>query len=603
MLLIPVAFFSIEAQAQTDTSSLTINNSLDSNNADLTKIRIEKADKLIGIKIGEGYNNKFIGNVLGRSGDMTITCDSAYLNDRDNRLKAFGNVHIMRGGESSAKADFVEYNGNTAQAIMKNNVQVFDSGNNLITDDLTYNLRSKIGIYKRGGRLVTDGTTISSDYGKYNGRSKQSYFKGNVFITNADSDIESKELTYNTETKKIVFLDESTVYGKEAMIETKAGTYNQKTGKANFTRRTTIDNENQIITANRLTYNEKTGSGTAKGNVIIFDKEENTTLYATVANYNKETGSGNAKGRVIIIDETENTILYADATRYNKETGYGIATGHVRYIDSNENIELNAGQAEYNEHNDFLVATKHPVLTTINDGDTILIVSDTMISLRNVDTMNLNNRIIKNGKSTYTLLHKKHLESYEDKKIIICNKRVQIYSDSMQAVCDSMLYLQADSMFHLFKKPVVWSSNQQAEGDTISIYMANNKVRKTELRSNSFIVNDTGYPKMYNQIKGKDIDAYFKDNEIENALVMGNAESIYYAENEEKKFIGLNRAEGAKIKILFENKEIQRIVFYNKPKGVFYPMEKIKEKDKFLDSFSWKSELRPKSRRALRKRP
>jgi len=601
MLLITVAFFNVTAFAQIDsTNRIQLS---DSSQANQTKIKIVHADSLRAIKVStDGYTNKLIGNVQVRSDDVVMYCDSAYLNDVDNRIKAFGSVDIRRGGSTSAKADYVEYVGNTAQAFMKDNVQVFDNGNNLITDDLSYNLKSKIGIYKNGGQLVTDGTTISSDYGKYNGRSKQSYFKGNVFITSPDSDIESKELTYNTDSKKVVFLDESTVYSKDAMIETKAGTYNQKTGKASFSKRTTVNNETQIITADKLTYNEKSGSGKARGNVEIFDKVENTIIYAQVANYNKETGSGSAKGRVIIVDENENTVLYADATRYNKATGYGVATGNVRYTDTTENLELTAGKAEYNEHNSFLLATQKPILTTINEKDTILIVSDTMISLRSVDTLNLKSRIIKNGQSVYTLLHQKHLESYEDKKIIICNKQVQIYGDSMQAVCDSMIYEQSDSLFHLFKKPIVWNQNQQAEGDTIHIYMANNKIRKTELRANAFIINDTQYPSLYNQIKGINIDAFFADNEIKRAIVLGNAQSIYYATNEAKEFIGLNKAEGARIKILFKEKEVNRIVFYNQPKGAFYPMEKLNKKDQFLSGFQWRTELRPQSREQLRNR-
>ena len=169
-------------------------------------------------------------------------------------------------------------------------------------------------------------------------------------------------------------------------------------------------------------------------------------------------------------------------------------------------------------------------------------------------------------------------------------------------LCDSMIYRQTDSIFNLYKKPIVWSTDQQAEGDTIFIYMANNKIRKTELRNNSFILNDTKYPKMYNQIKGKNIDAFFKDNAIQDAMVMGNAESIYYATNDKDEFVGMNKAEGARIKMLFKDKQVDRIVYYNKPKGAFYPMEKIPEKDRFLAGFKWKKELRPKSRDQLRNR-
>lgn len=573
MLLVTVAFFNITASAQIDTSKkvLTVTPP-DSVNPNQTKIQIEKADALIGIKIGkDGYSNKFIGNVQVRSGDVVMTCDSAYLNERDNKLKAFGNVDILKGGATSAKANYVEYTGNTSQAIMKENVQIYDNGDQLITDDLVYNLKTKVGIYRKGGQLISDGTTVSSDYGKYNGRSKQSHFKGNVFITSPDSDIESKELTYNTQSKNIVFLDKSTIYGKDAVIETKKGSYNQKNGSASFSRRTTVENNEQIITANKIKYNEKTGAGSARGKVVIVNKEENT-------------------------------VLYADATNYNKETGYGIALGHIRYLDTIENIQLIAGKVEYNEFNDFLLATKNPLLITVTDNDSILIASDTMIALRNSDLGLLKNRIKKNDKMTFELLHKKHPDMLDDKKVIVCDKKVQIYGDSMQAVCDSMIYRQTDSIFNLYKKPVVWSSNQQAEGDTIYIYMANDKIRKTELRNNSFILNDTEYPKMYNQIKGKNIDAYFEDNEIKDALVMGNAESVYYATDDEDKFVGMNKAEGAKIKMLFKEKQVDRIVFYNKPKGAFYPMEKINPSDRFLDGFKWKKDLRPKSRNQLRYR-
>lgn len=567
MLLFSVAFFHVSTFAQTD----TIGNA-DTSSTNQTKIQIIHADDLLAVKLKEeGYVNKLIGNVEVHSGAIIMTCDSAYLDKINDKLRAFGNVEIFRNGVLAAKANYVDYTGLTSQSIMKDNVQIFDNGDQLITDDLSYNLKSKIGIYQQGGQLISDGTTVSSEYGKYNGRTKQSYFKDDVFITSEDADIESKELKYNTESKQIVFLDQSTIYGKDATIKTKRGTYNQKNGLASFTRRTTVENNEQTITANKIKYNEKTGAGRAEGNVIIINKKDNTELYA-------------------------------DETIYNKETGFGKAKGHIRYVDTTNNLELTAGRAEYNEFNDFLVATINPLLKTITDNDTILIASDTMIALREMDVSLLKQRIIKNKKPTFSLLHQRHPDNYEDKKIIICDNRVQVYGDSMQAVCDSMIYRQSDSLFNLYSTPIVWSSEQQAEGDTIYIFMANNKIRKTELRNNSFIVNDTKYPKMYNQIKGKNIDAYFMDNVIQDALVMGNAESIYYATNDKEEFVGLNRAEGAKIKMLFKGKEVERIVFYNKPKGAFYPMEKIPAKDRFLDGFKWKKELRPTSREQLRNR-
>lgn len=538
---------------------------------DKTKIQIIHADSLRGSKPqgSEDYYNKLIGNVQVKSDDINMTCDSAYLYQKQNFIKAFGNVNIIKGAVTSAKANYVEYQGANAQAIMKDNVQIYDGGNTLITDDLTYNLKTKIGIYQHGGSLVAKETTVSSEYGKYNGYTKQAYFKGDVFITNADNEIESKELSYNTNSKGMHFLDETTVYGKDATIYTKGGTYNETSGEANFTKRTTVENDEQIITGDKIQYNQKTGNGNARGKVIIVDKKENSTLYADIATY-------------------------------NKSTGYGLAEGHVHFLNQDEQSELYAGKVYYNEFNKFLLATDNPLLITVSDNDSIFIVSDTMINLRVLDEQKLTERTKSDGQFTFRLLVEKQEESYDDRKFIICYNSVKIMSDSMQAVADSLTYSQADSVFHLYKKPILWSGTQQAQGDTIHLYTENNKVKKLELRANSFLSNNTGYPNMYDQIKGKDIDAYFEEGEIENVLVDGNAQSIYYTKNEDEKYVGLNKAEGAQIKILFKSKNIHRIVFYDKPIGAFYPMEKIPESERFLADFKWEGVRRPQNKLDMR---
>lgn len=539
------------------------------NDKDKTKINIIHADNLIGEKKGEIYYNRLIGNVQVQSGDIFMTCDSAYLNLDNSFIRAFGNVDIKRGGATSAKANYVEYTGATAQSIMKDNVQIYDEGNTLVTDDLAYNLRSKIGIYKNGGSLVAKETTVSSQYGRYNGKTKQAYFKQDVFITNPDSDIESKELIYNTKDKSMQFLDQTTIYGKEATIVTKGGDYNEASGAAVFTQRTTVENSEQTITANKIKYNQKTEEGNARGDVIIYDKIENTTLKT-------------------------------DAANYNKETGYGQALGNVHFIDHDEESELYAGKVFYNEYNKFLLATERPLLITVSDNDSIFIASDSMINLRVIDTVSLYKKIKLDGQYTYKLLREKQEESYDDRKLILCNKDVRIFSDSMQAICDSMSYAQSDSVFRLYKNPIMWSGTQQAIGDTIHIYTKNNKVDKLEIRSNSFLSNSTGYPEMYDQIKGRNIDAFFTDNAIHTVIDDGNAQSIYYAQNDEKKFVGMNTAQGAQIKILFVEKQIDKIIFYDKPDGAFYPMETIPKAKRFLEDFVWKDASRPKGRDDLK---
>jgi hypothetical protein len=40
--------------------------------------------------------------------------------------------------------------------------------------------------------------------------------------------------------------------------------------------------------------------------------------------------------------------------------------------------------------------------------------------------------------------------------------------------------------------------------------------------------------------------------------------------------------------------EVSRITFFDKPDGVFFPMDQIDEKERYIRGFSWNPLLRPK---------
>jgi lipopolysaccharide export system protein LptA len=128
---------------------------------------------------------------------------------------------------------------------------------------------------------------------------------------------------------------------------------------------------------------------------------------------------------------------------------------------------------------------------------------------------------------------------------------VKIFSDSLQAVSDSLFYSDKDSIFRLFTDPVVWSGNSQVTGDTIYMYTKNKKPDELYVFENGLMVNKTGED-MYNQIKGNRLFRYFTEGEINNIRAKGNAESIYYAKDEEDKLIGINKATSDVIDMRFQ---------------------------------------------------
>ena len=104
---------------------------------------------------------------------------------------------------------------------------------------------------------------------------------------------------------------------------------------------------------------------------------------------------------------------------------------------------------------------------------------------------------------------------------------------------------------------------------------------------------DTTY---YNQVKGKSMKAYFEGGALYRNDVDGNAQTIYYMQEEENstEVSGLMYIESAAISFYFLNGEIDKITYKQNPEYVLYPMEMIPETQELrLPDFDWYGERRP----------
>ena len=114
---------------------------------------------------------------------------------------------------------------------------------------------------------------------------------------------------------------------------------------------------------------------------------------------------------------------------------------------------------------------------------------------------------------------------------------------------------------------------------------------------NSFIVgqtfeNDTVY---FDQISGRNIEAFFKQGNLDRVDVKGNGELIYFPLEKESDSIpvGLNKAQCSNISVYVNERKIKRIKLINEPDSFLIPMEKSKEEPTKLKTFVWWPELRP----------
>jgi hypothetical protein len=56
----------------------------------------------------------------------------------------------------------------------------------------------------------------------------------------------------------------------------------------------------------------------------------------------------------------------------------------------------------------------------------------------------------------------------------------------------------------------------------------------------------------------------------------------------------MNRLYASDLVVFLKEGEVDRITYLDKPDGIFYPMDKIDEKEKFIKNFSWNPGKRPR---------
>jgi hypothetical protein len=149
--------------------------------------------------------------------------------------------------------------------------------------------------------------------------------------------------------------------------------------------------------------------------------------------------------------------------------------------------------------------------------------------------------------------------------------------------------------------PVAWSRQSQITGDTLLLYTDSTKIRKLFVPKNALVVSRSGPEKaqLYDQVQGKTLTAYFKNGKVDYMIVFPAAESIYYAKDDNGAYLGVDQAESEKMKVLFDESKIRRIIFMQEVKHKMSPLDKVVLSTMRLSRFKWLESKRPKSKDEL----
>ena len=164
----------------------------------------------------------------------------------------------------------------------------------------------------------------------------------------------------------------------------------------------------------------------------------------------------------------------------------------------------------------------------------------------------------------------------------------------LQGACDSMVYNVEDSMLVMYYNPVFWSDNYQLTGDTVRFTMLDSIHSTIELCRSGFIVGGLFEDTEFNQIKGLNIIGHLEDRNLQRVDIVGNAECVYYVQEEDSSLIGINTSITSEMRIYLDSNHIQQIRYFDAPSGQVHPDEEIKENERKLQGFRWLDAYRPR---------
>lgn len=578
--------------------SLFISNILFAQQADTTSgklIIVEKAQNFYYKNINGIEYQWMVGKVRMRQGEIYMSCDSALL--LNNQLKAYGRVLIQQTDTIHVFSDSLWYNGDTKDADLFGDVVLVNGTQQLFTSRLNYNLGTKIAQYNNNAVLNDGVTKLSSIRGTYSVNEKKAFFKDDVRIVDTSFTLKADSLEFLTDRRVAVFRGPTLIVQDSARIYCQGGFYDIPNRMAEFTGNPQYEGSDKKATADTIRYNGLTSEVSLNENAryassteqasarkIVYNEQSKLTSMFGDAKYRKgkqdfageeihyngNDGSFKTKGRSRISEPPQ--IIEADNMDYSKAKGYGTASGRVIWQDTSARLIMHCDTSFFDRSRDYLKSfgSKRPLLISYDGKDSTFLTADTLNAFR----------MIRDSVDTVRIF-----SAYHD---------VRILRRDLQGICDSLSYNSTDSLFSFYKVPVMWSDTSQFTADTILVQMARKEIDRVLLRKNSLIINSPDY-KFFNQIKGRDITAKFLLSKVHDMFVEGNSEAIYYAQDDAKAYIGVNKAVSSTMTLFFQDSKVKDIYFVTNPESKFIPMKRANHEALKLPGFKWQPEKRPRT--------
>lgn len=604
-------------------------------------VNIDRADEFL--VLNKGATQLLVGNVELSQDSIFMYCDSAKLVN-EVQVYAYDNVTIQQGDSLAAFSDRLDYNAETLLAELRGNVALQRGKTELFTERLDYDLGTKLATYHTGGRIVSNGTTeLSSTHGYYYADRQQVYFRDSVVAIDERFEMRADTLLYDLAAERVYFLGPTVIRTDTHRIYCESGYYDVQLDEAVFSqnaqyksgerlaaadtiryfgglRETYIlegnafvaEGEFQRATADRINYFRREDKYLLEGNASVRDSAQ--TVTGDTINYDVKRATYAVSGGRPRVSAPP-MIIMADRLNSDPETGFSTASGRVFWQDTSANVTITAANARYNETTGYLLASggagpdnasqsayfgNRPLMTSVLEGDTMWMVADTLVSVRSdvtdtsyvVTELSRDTVLLGDSLAINVITSTDTLITFDTIRYLAAHHDVRILKSDLQAVCDSLGFNTIDSVLTLYQNPILWQDTSQLTGDTVRIYFRGEALDKVQLLRNALVIT-TPDLLFFNQVKGKEIEAFFDSTSLSRTEVKGNAEAIYYILDEAGAYVGVNKTACSSMVLHFNNGAVRKIRFLSAPSGKMEPMQAVDHETYKLEGFRWETNRKP----------
>jgi len=418
-----------------------------------------------------------------------------------------------------------------------------------------------------------DTVKLNSKYAEYNGNSQFAFASGEVVMKRPQTTLESDSLFFDRLKQQAYYRSGGKVIDTGGVITSNIGRYFMEDDKYSFVSDVVLTNPEYIINSEQLDFYGETGHAYLYGPSTI--ESETSTVYCERGFYDTRGDTGYFVRNSKI--DYENRTVKGDSMYFNRNTNFASATNNIEVIDTINESVVTGHYAEVFRDKDSVFITKRAVAASVQDRDSLFIHGDTIM-----------------------------ITGKPEKRIIRGFYDVRLFKSDMSGKSDSVHINQKTGLTKMInitsgpvtsvtkrRSPVLWSGLSQMTGDTIHL-QSNTKTEQLDsmrVFNNAFLIQKDTIDG-YNQVKGMDLVGLFEDNELYQVDINKNTETLYYSRNSDQKLIGINKTLSSSIKILFEEREIEDIYYYQNVDGNLTPEEDFPVNVRELIGFNWRGDER-----------